>query len=48
MIRCRARENLAYVCQPFLEMVKDYTGMHCTLIAGAALPTGPTEYQIKL
>ncbi len=34
--------------QPLLELVSEYTGYYCTLIAGTPLVKGDQEFQIKM
>lgn len=48
LIGYRARKDFAAVVQPLLEVLQDYTGLYCTIIAGVALPRGPQEFFLKV
>ena len=43
-----AREEFAAVVQPLLQLLRDYTGMYCTLIAGVPLLQGPKEFDLRV
>ena len=44
----RARTDFAAVVQPLLQLLRDYTGLYCTLIAGVPLPEGTQEFDLRV